>query len=228
MSCRIGGNYMEMLAKITGDATNLVEVEITTDDYVVQRKTVSYNDFVASLSASSVRSEDYITLGAMPQGYYSGKISAANEYNFECVVIVPEGNRCLMYYETAMIIPFPEIVFKFTVIQGNLTMSYCFAHIQGDDNLYRYPFGNVYPDGKICWGRTKIPAIDRLCDLDKVVELFFGSKTNDDLFSPGDNVKKNERTITQRGLVTSLNSSTEEFPKELLVQSKMLLSMLAN
>lgn len=51
------------------------------------------------------------------------------------------------------------------------------------DSLYRFPFGNVYTNGSICWGGvglSKIRSIKQACNL---LNLFISSAMNNDLTS---------------------------------------------
>lgn len=216
---------MEMLAKIYGNNSQLVEVEITGDNGEVQRKVITFSDFVSGLTESNVQGDDYITIGALPQGYVNGKRSTTCDTTFKCLIRVPKGKKVFMYYDSTYVIPFPQLVFEIEVTCGAVTKSNCFALRDGEDLLSHYPFGNVFSEGRICWGSTQLPKINKMCELDQIVALFFGSVTNDDLYQAGATVAKTEETITQRGLITSLLNK-DEFPQELLVHTKKTLKML--
>lgn len=50
----------------------------------------------------------------------------------------------------------------------------------GKTLLWHAPFPNVYDDGRICWGKNKIPAVDA-SKAEKIYDLFFTSPFNADL-----------------------------------------------
>jgi len=66
--------------------------------------------------------------------------------------------------------------------------SYIFA-IQGKrisfptDQLYHFPFPNVYEDGKICWGSVSIGDIKKLSAVEGMIASFWNNNFNSDLFS---------------------------------------------
>ena len=62
---------------------------------------------------------------------------------------------------------FPDLAFLFKVREGMVSASFCFA-LKRDESgmigpasrLCYYPFGNVYDNGKICWGKYGISEND--------------------------------------------------------------------
>ena len=68
-------------------------------------------------------------------------------------------------------------------------ISYCFAlkrdasgMIGPASRLCYYPFGNVYDNGKICWGNTVFPKMTSIKDAEKLIQAFFDAETNNDLY----------------------------------------------
>lgn len=162
-------------------------------------------------------------LGAIPNGYIDAAVGN-NANTYRICLSVPAGIRCLSYYDDDYFIPFPECVFflsyKNGIKEGD---SYVFARIGSSDILYRYPFANVYDTGVICWGSTVLPEVTCMKDAINHIELFFGSKTNNDLYRAGSSVVFKEEFINQRGLFEFLKTK-QFFPEELLVPTERSLS----
>ena len=83
-------------------------------------------------------------------------------------------------------IPFPPCLFVFDVSGRKLIMTKVFA-LQAllsteNDDLYSFPFGNIYDDNKVCWGTAKLPAIQNPMNLISVISVFLDSNFNGDLF----------------------------------------------
>lgn len=211
---------MEMIAKIVSGKTEVVQLQIKKDMGEIQRKNISFRRFIDIINDSVVNIDNMIQIGPLPNGYYSGEISPEREYSFNCVLIVPEGLRPFYYMDEIFMIPFPVLVFYFMVLDGRMTFSKCYAMKKGsvteDSILYHYPFGNVYDDGKICWGKNKLPEIKRMKELETLVSLFFGSPTNNDLYNPSSILKCSEEyVLTQRGLLEHIKG-LEMFPENIL------------
>lgn len=52
------------------------------------------------------------------------------------------------------------------------------------DGLYSFPFGNVYTDGRICWGNTDpCKGVSNLTQVGAVLDTFLYGLMNDDLYS---------------------------------------------
>jgi len=124
----------------------------------VRIKTVSVGDILTRM-AQSLESMS----GVLPHGtlFYSG---ASSSY-WVGVEVLATVRRTM--FNTAdhgaftATIPFPETVFLFYVDREKIVQSKLFACIppigRRNDQLFRFPFGNVYEDGKICWGNIVLP-----------------------------------------------------------------------
>lgn len=160
----------------------------------------------------------YVRIGELPRGYVDAKMGFSKN-TFNVCIRVEAGIRCMHYYGDEYFIPFPECIFLFSVLDGKKNNeSYVYAS-DGSNKLYHYPFGNVYNNHKICWGRTQTPEISCMKEVELFASLFFGSETNNDLYTAGVNVAFQKNFMNQRGLFEYL-SDKEEFPNELLVAAK--------
>jgi len=155
---------------------------------------------------------DASRLGQLPDGYVDALY--VDSENFKVCIEVPAGIRNITYYGDVFFIPFPALLFRLTVSKGKIVSSKVVAELNG--YCYCYPFGNVYTDGRICWGSTALPKITCLSDVNQVIQLFFGSETNNDLYSAGRNVPNKKQYVNQRGLFEFLEKKLK-FPKRDLI-----------
>ena len=126
------------------------------------------------------------------------------------------------YHDTLFpAIPFPVLVVYVQLHReeerGNRRIKQvCVAAIKGeptlDSQLYRYPFPNVYPGGRVCTGTVGLPIIQQLVELPTAMRLLFSAPSSDDLYTPG---QTNLSGLCCRELFQEVNGKPE-FPKEYL------------
>lgn len=159
------------------------------------------------------------------EGFYLG--SESQNGSRRAIFYLPAERRVMRYQttETPYVFEFPGLVFYMETRKNKVDVSAMrifavkektLAEIGSDTKLYHYPFGNVYSDGRICWGSTQMPMIESFNDLKKIILTFFGSVTNDDLFHKNEKIKK--EIACQRELLEFLVKE-DEFPNELLVDT---------
>lgn len=87
--------------------------------------------------------------------------------------------------------------------------------------LYRFPFGNVYGDGHICWGSVRIPPYKSLISFSAVSELMLSSVFNGDLdrdrYHAFTDEENNISVSTGARLMRYLNGKND-FPVDILVE----------
>ena len=156
-------------------------------------------------------------IGRLPQGYYDGALSPA-ENTFKMAVSIPAAVRPVQYFDTVYVVPFPALMFIFCIATGRINVSKVVALDtdvpQEDSIVYHYPLGNVYDDGKICWGNIALPGISNPLELPKAVSAFFASETNNDLYEVVDGRQ-------QRQLLEEL-SNADTFPKRYLRKNEQI------
>jgi hypothetical protein len=129
-------------------------------------------------------------------------------------------------------IPFPTCLFVFEVKGGRITDTKVFA-LRGlaqreVDTVCRFPFGNTYNDGRVCWGSNKLPAIPNPLALVSIVATFFDAPFNGDLFDsstiqrPADHKHK---LMDFWAMLVYLNKK-EVFPQEMLYNLKIKIGKL--
>lgn len=213
----------------TFDADNALDVliNIAKDDGSQCQKVVSFEDFFQVLKEENdTRDCKIARLGKLPYGFIDGGVT---EGDMEAIIHIPSGVRPLMYYEQSYVVPWPDLVFYFRTAKGAITHSKLYA-LDGaptpKKELKYYPFGNVHQDGRICWGGNVLPKMEVLKDFDKVVTLFFGAGTNDDLYKKfvlKEGRKKRE--LMQRELLEILKGM-DKFPSKCLATTGMTFAQL--
>lgn len=195
--------------------TNLATVITNRCDGTAEQRKVNLLELTNALNATYKQELNGELLGAFPNGYLESRYNCPG--NFSIWISLPQEKYTLMYYGKPYHIPFPSLLFYFKVVNTNVVKSYLYAvkdKAAPGIMLYHYPFGNVYADGHICWGNTQLPHITTLKDTERLIEIFFMSDTNDDLFD-------SSRKKTQRQLLHSLK---EQFPVSELIQTGKKLS----
>lgn len=178
---------MKVIATIDTKFPQAVRVHCEDDDNIAVLKNISYQDFVELLTESRRSDCKVNRIGELPIGFIDGGYESITS-TYEAIIHLPAQERPIKYFDEVYIVPFPDLVFYLKAQKGNVTASKVFALESSDTTpkakLYRYPYGNVYEDGKICWGKNQstIPKVHCLKDFEKVVTLFFGAETNNDLY----------------------------------------------
>lgn len=207
---------LNITAMFSDKEENYVKLFIEDNFGIAVKKKVRLAHFKSVFDLSCHSKSDMIPIGELPKGYYDGLLTAEDETSFVITICVTSGMRYLCYYDERFYIPFPTLMFKFGVKKGRVIVSEVFSLDTNrpcrTSKLYRYPFGNVYDNGNICWGLNILKPVLCKKDLDDFVALFFSSGTNDDLF-------KSNAYDTQRALFMYLKGE-KTFPKELLMENK--------
>ena len=141
--------------------------------------------------------------------------------NFSCVWEVPAAVRLLIlktpvgpkHYH----VPFPKLIFRINVKNGQVLDKYCYAMKKGTDNLFCYPFGNVAKGGSICMGNISMKDMKSVSDFS---DAFFSGVTNNDFFGSDGNGKVSVK-FTQEQLLEKL-SGLKSFPDSFLAEEKGL------
>lgn len=189
------------------------------------KKTISIDELRATINENYIKDNEMLRIGKIPPNYYDGYMKY-NEGKFSCRVIfvLPRKKRCIEYSNQLWWIPFPTLVFKFYVSNNFLIKSKLFAtkgEICDDKLLYFFPLGNVYDTGEICWGNVKFPQIHTIWDLNTIIDLFFRSPSNDELF-----IKP--KTINDLEEFLKLLQSKKTFPQKFLVSKNLMFKNLLN
>lgn len=179
-------------------------------------KNVSVDDFVDSITKDVIRRTGILSRGVREVFSYGD--------NEVVILEVPPRIRDIIFSEDKMqrkyLVPFPSLVFVFWLNSNKVQESWCFATkdpiYKGDAQLHYFPYGNVYGDGKICWGDTDFLGKNKYTssNVSSIVTRFLQAPFNRDLSEGAFNApKKGIKSVLS--LLQHLDGSCK-FPKEIL------------
>jgi len=205
---------------------NPVTVEISEDNIKVlfkqggrtATKNVAVEDFIAAIQKDMV-----LRTGIQARGVREFLISGNR---MVITLEVPPRIRDIVFHDRDVgaklkyKIPFPALVFIFEMHNKILHESWCFATKEPlwkpSVELHLFPFGNVHPDGKICWGSGNIKSDEEYsaANVSTLVEKFIKAPFNTDL-SQNIFLPPRPQIKTTHDLIKSLHD-TFEFPFDIL------------
>lgn len=165
---------------ITLDITNS-QITMTTDNENggKQIKIIDPDDLVSALS-----SQAKIETGLLPSNtrYFSsnGQISSI-------ILEVKQHVRKINMCRELLNVPFPGCIMLVTLINQpngtkhiSQTYFYCYKDIvlNSKSRLYKFPYGNVFLNGTICWGSVPFPKITELFHVGVLPDTFLNSNFN--------------------------------------------------
>lgn len=183
---------------------------------------VEIGSLLKAFKKSVVETVELAPIGEIPFGYYNGAVGIINsKLKADIVTVLPASMQIMQYENTQYDVCVPSLVFSFHVDKGRLEKTRVFVLKDEEPTeksvLYRYPFGNVYDDGKVCWGSNVFPDILEIKRLEMVMTLFIQSLCNSDLY-------QSEKCIGVKGvplreLFEQLHNK-QNFPEEYLMPIK--------
>jgi hypothetical protein len=173
---------MELNIKINGTDRYAI-LSVKDKNNIERKKTVLLEDVVGLLSEQFSFSTDILPRGT--------RLYCGNKRDYNIIIEMPSMVRLIMYQrqEDTLVckIPFPICLFSFSILDSNIYSSnvYCLKNSINTkmDKLYKFPFGNVYDTNKICWGGNNFDKIEIPQDLFGIINIFYDSKFNGDLFN---------------------------------------------
>lgn len=166
----------------------MFRVQVVNEDDTVIEKTITSEDYLTILGSSlfTKDQEKYSRIGKLPDKYYDGEVSCQKN-TFKVVLYYPGEVRPVCFLNKHWRVPFPSLVFYFSVKDGTVIKKGVFAtrgeSIDDDTELFMYPFGNVNASGGICFGNIDVGPIRCMEDIASYVEAFFNSETNNDYYN---------------------------------------------
>lgn len=98
---------------------------------------------------------------------------------------VPKTQKAIFYGEKMLKLGFPHLIFKWIVQNEQIFDLYIYAtksdKFTAETEIYRFPYSNVYHDGRVCMGANKFPVLDNIKQLETLHNLFFGAPFNGEL-----------------------------------------------
>jgi len=106
------------------------------------------------------------------------------------------------------VVPFPALLFKL-VLAENASAAYDVRSVRvvaykdpaltPGSQLYRFPYGNVYDDGRICWGSIGVPQVKEIVNASAICELFLTSMFNGHLGNGILRVPAGDKYLIEKG-----------------------------
>lgn len=156
---------------------------------VVSYKEIEPMDVYFAINGS-YDSKELLTSGFLPEHCLSVAMSGMERH---LVIWNPELRADMFYRDKEYLdFPLPRLVFGVRLLAGN-RMAECSIGVVADEpptpetKMYRYPFSNVYGNGKVCTGNNVLPCYKRLSSLKHFPRYLLGIPDNDDFFTAENN-----------------------------------------
>ena len=177
----------DLLIRIPSGSSE-AQVTLTDDRGVEAHKTVVMDSLISNLTSSFK-----FSTGLLPNNtrFFSG---TATDY----IIGIESPSRVRRFLRSSyttrssgklpneLKIPFPTCLFVFYVkgikIRNTRVFSLRSPLSRSNDVMSRFPFGNTYQDGKVCWGSAKLPSISNPMMLVSCIATFYDAPFNGDLF----------------------------------------------
>jgi hypothetical protein len=186
----------ELIISIPSDNSE-ASVSFRDEDGLLSQKTVAVEDLVTSMADRYQFSTGLIPnitryFGGTKQIYKVLLEYPAKVRRFQRFVPARADELGPDYEPDVLQIPFPYVLFHFRVEQECLVETYVRARpskIQSlHDEVFHFPFGNVYRNSRICWGHgNNLPEIKEPGHLVSVGNMFLDLPYNGDLVGDGGN-----------------------------------------
>jgi len=212
------GSY-DLTARISSNSSE-VQVSLIGPDGTVGQKTISVDDLITQLASSHRISTDILPRGTRfykgsPSDYYIGVELIPKKRPLQ-IDNVEDGVRKFL--------PVPRSLFVMHIKNNRSfnTWLFCLAAPLNNwsESLYGFPYGNVYEDGRICWGDARLGNITKPMDLIGALAMFFDSGFNGDLINEGafvhPTVGPGEDPVDNLWGLVKYVENMEEFPEDLM------------
>lgn len=224
---------MKNLTISINDNSPDILMSLKQEDGTIIQKTVMMNDLLTQLTARSK-----FETGLLPFGtkFFSGsaaKYSVLIEIpprvrDMKLNTIESDGNEKITHKNIA----FPACAF-FIKVENKVPVKTLLFSLKNPiqtmaDELFRFPFCNVYNDDeRICWGSAELPKINKVFELSSVLNAFFTSTFNGDLGGLSRFTSPNVKTTCFWSLIKYLEKKTE-FETSLLKTSSRTIEQVMN
>lgn len=219
---------MSLTMELLDDA---IKVTYEDESGAINSKLVDPGDLSAALAQQT-----RVETGLLPR---NTRMYTRSEGSETVAIEFPAHIRTVFFQGQPFKIPIPDtlhilhIVSRDNFTTRELSGSSLFALkvplVSMDTPVFRFPFGNVYYGGDVCWGSVRRPVYRNLYLFSAVPELFFSSNFNGDLdtgnFVPFDDTDNNLPVVRGSHLMRYLNGK-EEFPVDVLIPSGSLKDVL--
>lgn len=178
----------ELILRIVPDTAEAI-IEMISDG-IVSRKTTSLNSLSSCFLTSKDLEETYMT-GLLPEGCLAVTMMPQYVYYY---IRYPDLYADFSYFGTEYPnFPIPRLVFAFKFMPNEKKVAECAVCVVKDERLaadtplYRYPFSNVFGDGRICTGNNALPPYKDPMRLHTLAGYLLRMPNNNDLYSKNNN-----------------------------------------
>ena len=213
---------------IFNDIEDLVDIKIEENDGSVVLKKITMNNLAELFKVKE--SKNYYLLANIFRNsdceeHIEGLIFGnSDERSCKGIFFIPEDIHCMNMAGEKLLIPYPSLIFAIKAKDGIIKDSKCYAvkerkidDIRKETSLYAYPFGNVQAGtGDICWGSNNLPYLKDVKDLQRAMNIFYGSASNLDYVKTGKSYSASYGSYQQ--FLKKL-TELEKFPLKALVKS---------
>lgn len=178
----------ELILRIAPDKAEAIVEQI--DHGVVSRKMIS-TDSLSSCFLTSRKEDETHATGLLPESCLAVTMTPKYVYYY---IRYPELYADFSYFGTEYPnFPIPRLVFAFKYMPKEKKVAECAVCVVKDERLtadtplYRYPFSNVYSDGRICTGNNALPLYKDPMRLHTLAGYLLRMPNNNDLYSKNSN-----------------------------------------
>lgn len=144
------------------------------------KKSVDLQDFLRVIQANTASEFPLLPSGTRYLRAEKGIMNVAIERQAHAREVTFAGND---NKSKKLTVPFPTLIFIFSVKGNQLIKADLFSMkhslLSTSQQLFDFPYSNANPG--ICWGKSKLPKIKNLMDLEIAVETFLGTSFNNDI-----------------------------------------------
>jgi hypothetical protein len=189
-----------------------------------QIKIIDPEDF-----ASAMANQSKVETGLLPA---NARYFASNGQLSTIILETKPHVRKLYILREHLDVPIPGCLMQVTTVNeksSNKSISQTYFHCYTDPvlsrntELYRFPFGNVFSDGRICWGSVVLPKLAELYQLGALPELFlnttFNGHIDTGIFNPFSKEVGDVTVTINRGIQLAKHLATTQaatFPNDVL------------
>lgn len=209
----------DLTAKIFANSSE-IQISLAEPDGSVKQKTVSVDDLVLQLAKTHTISTDILPRGTR---FYKG---SSTDYYIGVELEPKRRPMIISHYNEGKrtLLPVPRCLFVLRVKNYDIYNNWLFCldspFDKWSNQLYSFPYGNVYREGNICWGNAQILDINKPMDALAVFASFFDSGFNGDLINEDAFVHlslgDDRDPIDNLWDLVKYVVDTDEFPEELM------------
>ena len=222
----------ELNIKISDSSSNAIITYKSNNSKIENTKSVLIEELISGLLA-----DHSISTGILPNGT---KMFSGTSNNYRILIETPPKVRKMKILKLnsdgtkkikeVIEVPYPICLFDFSIKDCGIydVRIYSLKNTlqKMDDNIYCFPFSNVYTDGRVCWGGVKLPIINNPIELIGVINTFIESEFKGDLAGTNFLNKVEDTEILDFWMLIKFLTNKNSFPVEVLKKNGYKLNRL--